>query len=276
MPKKFDHDAQERLLDAIVNSEIEEFKQLYNEDYPIGSARFLDSESTALIMAVSYDNVDEEDRDAHLEMVEYLVSLSNLNDGSRAGHTALHVALQNPNIDPRIVKLLADTAPETIDDYALGLARASNNPALFLNILGAPELIDSEKASSKNPLEEAEAYFKQHSVKEALATSKKMLGDPQVYAVYNLKYNDPNIDQLMHRTINSFNSLEEQKEFNRFDAETKELLNSLSFSPIAPITLSALSNDLPIIISPEYIKQIFETISNYIGDLSNIVSSEGS
>ena len=216
MPKLFDHAARERLLDAVVNNEIDELRALVEEGYPVGSFVVDEHGNTALSDAVWDRNLDEDgniDEDAiepHYQMIQYLIEIgSNLNVRVSKS-TLIHIALRNPNIDPRIVELLYRYNPGAIDSYAIGLAEAHQNKAQLLTIIGRPDLIDEPET---NQLDAAD-YF--NSPEQALVTDGLNL---LALNLHDITYNRDLTD--IFKNLPALN-MGEQKKFDQMLFNLKE------------------------------------------------------
>lgn len=265
MPKKIDQAAEDRFLQAIVDSNIKDIKNLVKEGYSLGTEIISQEDgSNALMMAVSYDEVDDEDKDNHLAIIQYLISISNLSATSNGDFTALHIALQNETIDPRIVQILVNAAPQTIDDYAIGLAENGNNPALFLTILGRPDLINGESYTPEQRAElmrQEDDYFN---------------NNPSHRTMGKLNPNNPTIlTVLIEPTY--FDPLEAQKEINRFNDQLglndnkaiDDFLKTISFAPGSYMSEVSSNNDLSIIVAPQDILALLDRAQEFISGLTN-------
>jgi len=224
MPKLFDHAARERLLDAIANNEIDELRALVEEDYPVASYVVNEHGNTALGYAIMDGEIDEEDVELHFQMIQYLIDIgSDLNAivNNKIGARPIHAALGNLNIDPRIVELLYQANPSTIDSYAIGLAEAHQNQAELLTIIGRPDLIDEPAV---DPLAAARAHFNTPGQREITAGLDRI--------AFNL--HEINYEQELGNIFKNLPTpnMDEQKKFDQmiFDLE-HPLLKGISFYP---------------------------------------------
>ena len=304
MPKKFDHEASEILLDALANNQIDIVKDLVKQGYPVNT--FLDSGTTALAYVVCDTQIEEEDKDTHLELVRYLIDIgSDLNAMDDGVSKPIHIALRK-NVDPRIVELLAEMAPEAIDSYAIGLAENSNNPGLYLQAIGRPDLIDDpepQKAAAittepsdlykafgtDDALEAMRMYRNDPTVKQNKATLDKIMsGEPisskapakkgifskmKLWNVQEIKY-DNDLNDIF-KNLPALN-MDQQKEVNKMAMNIDSLLKPTSFS-LGLFEVAAVSDNLPLTLIPnEFLSYSYEQISHILGKMQNYFYGDNS
>ena len=257
MPK-FDQTTKTRLLSAIANNEIDELHALVEEGYPVASYVANENGATALSYAITDDDIDKDDIDLHFQMIKYLIDIGSDLKIREGESRLIHMALRNQSIDPRIVQLLYNYNPEAIDTYAIGLARASSNPALFLNMFGMPEYIETapglSSAAAADPLAAAREHF----------SSSAQTGITAGLDRLTLNLQEITYDQDLTDIFNKLPTLnmDEQKKINQmvFNAENS-LLKGLSFAPIAFESVSESSIPLK------------EAIENFLGIISEFLHS---
>ena len=167
--KTFDQAAEKRLLDAIEIKDSFELKKLHKEGYPLATATFTNSKSIAL------DLLLWEYYPSH-DTIKFLVDIgSNLNALNAEGDKPIHTALRNKNIGMEVIKLLAESAPGTINYKAIEIIekRTLHQDELFTAI-GRTDLIhDKSITTSTSASDAAEAYFAREDVQKSTATKNK-------------------------------------------------------------------------------------------------------